>query len=171
MSSKRTRLERDKQEGITSRIASLTIPGESNDDVLNTVEAAAEVLPEYIEQMNNWVRVLDVRCIKGGQIAIPARYRWTIKRWAKNDMDGWMLDNGWSLEHHLKADSRQHRDNELEARYKKEINDWPVYTNIYVPFTEDVFEELSKGGHVKKARQKRDRKEKGRDIVMQKRLR
>ena len=58
-------------------------------------------------------------------------------------MDKWLIDNGWEKLPHLMADSRQHEDNEMEARYYKKFGEWDVFVNIYVEFTEDVFEALS----------------------------
>lgn len=159
------------RERQAERLASMTIPGKSNDDVLDALEAAPAVARAYQDDLNNWVRILDVRTRNDGKFGIPARYRWTLKRWAENDMDQWMLDHGWQDEAHLLADSRQHRPNELEARYKKKFGDWWVYTNIFVPVTDETFRKMNNGSPVRKAKRKRDKKQTREGIVMQKRLR
>lgn len=156
---------------MAERLASLTIPGESNDEIFKALEAAPSVAKAFESDLNNWVKILDVRIRNDGKIAIPARYRWTLKRWAGNDMDQWLVDNGWQNEAHLLADSRQHRPNELEARYKKKIAGWWVYTNIFVPVTDETFRKMNEGSPVKKAKKKREKKKTREGIIMQKRLR
>lgn len=127
---------------VVERIAEKTIPGSDNSELVESVGGLPDVLEEIIDDLNNWVEIVDVRVFRGKVIGIPMRYRWTIKRWANSDMDRWLLDNDWDNIAHLKADSRKHEDNEMEARYYKEFGEWDVFVNIYVEFTEDVFNAL-----------------------------
>lgn len=154
---------------VAERIAGNTIPGRSNSEVVNNIRGVDEVVQSFIEDVNNWFEVVDVRIYRGGEVGVPCRYRWTIKRWASNDMDQWLMDNGWELLHHRKADSKEHRSNEMEARYRKEIEGRQVYANIYVEFTEDVFEALQGGQAIKSAEEKARRGEKAEDILSEKR--
>lgn len=127
---------------VAKRIAKKTAPGEENKDLVRGISDAGVVVDDVMSDLNNWVEFVDVRVFRGEVIGIPCRYRWTIKRWVSNDMDSWLVENGWNRLAHLKADSREHKDNEMEARYHKEFNGWDVFVNIYVEFTEDVFDQL-----------------------------
>lgn len=127
---------------VAERIAKKTAPGVSNRYFVNSLSDASAVVDEVADDLNNWVEFVDVRLFRGNVMGIPCRYRWTIKRWVSNDMDTWLNKNGWNRLPHLKADSRSHKDNEMEARYYKEFDGWDVFVNIYVEFTEDVFEEM-----------------------------
>ena len=148
----------DKQEVIhrengpletANRIASQTVPGRSNTDIIEGLHDIPDVVDGFLEQTNGWFEILDVRVYRDDSIGIPCRYRWTIKRWAHNDMDQWLQDNGWELLPHLKADSKEHNENEMEARYRKEIKGYYVYANFFVEFTNDVFEALQEGIDIK----------------------
>lgn len=137
-----------------------TIPGRENAPLVNTADDLPDVLEAFVADTNNWFEVLDVRVYRNDNIGIPARWRWTIKRWVVNDMDQWLVDNGWSNIPHLKADSREHEERELEARYRKEFHGYQVWANFYVEFTDDVFEAMKKGRPIEGARQNRERREK-----------
>ncbi len=128
---------------VAERIAAKTLPGDGNEALVNSVGEASDVMDDVVSDLNNWVEVIDARIFRGKVLGMPCRYRWTIKRWADSDMDKWLIDNGWEKLPHLMADSRQHEDNEMEARYYKKFGEWDVFVNIYVEFTEDVFEALS----------------------------
>jgi hypothetical protein len=132
---------------VVERIASKTIPGRDNSAIVNSLGDASGVVDSVLEDLNNWVEIVDVRVFRGNVIGIPMRYRWTIKRWSSSDMDKWLLDNGWDKLAHLKADSKEHKDNEMEARYYKEIDGWDVFVNIYVEFTNDVFKALEENSN------------------------
>lgn len=131
---------------VVERITEKTIPGVDNSTLVDSISGLPDVVDDVISDLNNWVEVVDVRVFRGKVVGIPMRYRWTIKRWASSDMDKWLLDNGWDKLAHLKADSKEHRDNEMEARYYKKFGDWDVFVNIYVEFTEDVFKALEESG-------------------------
>jgi hypothetical protein len=154
---------------VAERIAGNTIPGRSNSKVVNNIRGVDEVVQSFIEDINNWFEIVDVRVYRDGKIGLPCRYRWTIKRWASNDMDQWLMDNGWELLHHRKADSKEHRSNEMEARYRKEIEGREVYANMYVEFTEDVFEALQEDSVIKSAEENVQREQKAKDILTEKR--
>ena len=128
---------------VAERIAKKTAPGEKNKDLVRGLSDASGVVDDVMSDLNNWVEFVDVRVFRGKVIGIPCRYRWTIKRWVSNDMDSWLVENGWNRLAHLKADSKDHRDDEMEARYHKDFGDWDVFINVYVLFTEDVFDMLS----------------------------
>ena len=131
---------------VVERIASKTIPGRDNSAIVDSLEEASGVVDSVLGDLNNWVEIVDVRVFRGNVIGIPMKYRWTIKRWSSSDMDKWLLDNGWDKLAHLKADSKEHKDNEMEARYYKKVNGWDVFVNIYVEFTNDVFKALEENG-------------------------
>ena len=146
------------------RIAQDTAPGKRNSVVLHELEDVHSVVDSFIEELNNWVEIIDVRTYRNKKIGIPCRYRWTIKRWVVNDMDQWLVDNGWMKNAHLRADSKEHRKNEMEARYSKEIEGYTVYANIYVEFTEDVFDSLEDGSPIRAAKNRRVRKDKAQEF-------
>lgn len=160
-----------KLDAVSERLAGMTIPGESNEGLFDDLEDAADVARAFQGELNNWVEILDVRVRNDGKVGIPCRYRWTLSRWAENDMDQWLMDHGWEQVAHLYADSRQHRSNELEARYRKRIEGKMVYTNIFVPVTDKTFRALQDGNPVEKAKNRRERKKQREGILMQKRLR
>lgn len=149
---------------ISERIAEDTAPGKTNYPLIHSVEDVPQILEKVMDELNNWVEFLDVRVYRDEHIGIPCRYRWTIKRWAKNDMDQWLMDRGWESVGHLRADSRDHEPNELEARYRKRIDGYMVNVNIYVEFTEDVFERLQEEGGVKDAKRNINERKKLREF-------
>lgn len=153
---------------IAERIAGDTAPGKTNAALINNIRDVPLILNKVVEELNNWVEFIDVRVYRDGHIGIPCRYRWTIKRWAKNDMDGWMYSKGWEPVGHLRADSRDHESNELEARYRKEIDGYMVNVNIYVEFTEDVFQKMQDEVGMKKAKKRRHRKDTAKTIRQRK---
>ncbi len=151
------------------RIAGNTIPGEDNGEFPSSLSDAAGVVDDFIEETNNWFEIVDVRVYRGDEIGLPCRYRWTIKRWVSNEMDSWLMSNGWERIAHLKADSREHRDNEMEARYRKEIDGYTVHLNAYVEFTSDVFRAMKNGNPIKRAEEQRQRKERAEKFLQEKR--
>lgn len=146
-----------------------TSPGQGNEYFEDSLRDMSRVVTAFIEDTNNWFEILDTRLYRKENIGIPCRYRWTIKRWAANDMDQWLMDHGWEDMAHLKADSVDHEDNELEARYRKEIGGYTVWANFYVEITNDVFEALQTGGPVKMAEKNREREERMERLRQEKR--
>ena len=149
----------ERKREIARRVALDTAPGKSNEELVKSAEELPETLREVRAELGNWVEFIDVRTYRDKRIGIPCRYRWTIKRWVQQDMDQWLLDHGWQQIAHLKAYSREHQPNEMEARYRKEINGYTVHVNIYVTFTEDVFEMLETGEPIRAAKEKKERKD------------
>lgn len=163
------RQETDEEE-IAEKIAKDTVPGTNNRDVVvELAESAQAVYAAVLEDLNNWVEIVEVKYHGDRIIGIPCRYRWTIKRWVSNDMDEWLLSNGWSHMPHLKADSEKHRPNELEARYVKQFGDYDVYVNIWVPFTDDVFEAINEGEDLTEFKSADEKFEERMDILKNKR--
>lgn len=152
-----------------SRLAQRTLPGRSNEDIIRNMKGMDRVVEAAVNDLNNWVEVIDVRLHRDLKVGIPMRYRWTIKRWVANNMDQWLMNNGWEDMPHLKADSREHEPNELEARYRKEFGDYLVHVNIYVPFTDDVFEALNNSGGMEKVEEVKRRKKAKRNIMDERR--
>jgi len=141
------------------KVARDTVPGKSNSEIVSHLSGIDEITRSFVEELNNWIEIIDVRVYRDGSIGIPCRFRWTIKRWASVDMDRWLLDNGWELIHHRRADSYSHEPNEMEARYAKEIEGATVYANIYVEFTEDVFRAMNEDNHIEKAEKRNKKKD------------
>lgn len=142
------------KESTADRIARETIPRGDNEGILASLWNVHDVVEDFIDETNNWFEILDVRVYKSGVIGIPCKYRWTIVRWAKNDMDQWLLDNGWDDVAHLAADSREREDNELEARYVKEIGGHMVNATFLVEFPDRVFEEMNDKNGMERAKEK-----------------
>lgn len=159
-------------EGLADKLARNSIPGKSNRPVFDGLETAAEIVPEVIEDLNNWFEIVDVRIYNRNHIAIPMRYRWSIIRWARNDMDNWLMERGWKDMAHLNADSRRRIDNEMEARYRKNFDGIVVDTNFLVEFPDVVFRKLN-GEDVEEIEERQysvaDRKDVAKDIVKSKR--
>jgi hypothetical protein len=147
-------------EQVSRQIAEDTSPGLRNSDIVASIGTSQKAVRDFIVDTNNWFEVVDVRVYRDDSVGIPCRYRWTIKRWVQNDMDSWLKDNGWVLAPHRRADSKEHEDNYMEARYKKQYGDITVYANFWVEFTEDVFDALQKGNAIKAAKQNRERSKK-----------
>jgi len=141
------------------------VPGKENKQFPKKLEDAAKIVPQVKDDLNNWVEIIDVRTYRNDKIGIPCKWRWTIKRWAAQDMDNWLMKTGWTRENHRRADSYDHEDNELEARYKREYSGYTVYINIHVEFTDEVFEALEDQGGVKKARRERNKQKKLEEII------
>lgn len=130
-------------EKLVESIAKRTVPGSSNQHLIKGLDSARGVLPDVIDDLNNWFEIVDVRIYNDRHIGIPMRYRWTIIRWADNGMDQWLIDRGWEQLPHLNADSRTREEDELEARYRKEFNGVVVDANFLVKFPERVFRKLN----------------------------
>jgi hypothetical protein len=154
---------------VAGNIASHTVPGKDNDYFIESCRELCEVLESFRSDTNNWFEIVDVRVFRGKNIGLPCRYRWTVKRWVVNEMDKWLLENGWDRIAHLKADSRDHKPNEMEARYRKEFDGYTVYCNFYVEITEDVFEALNEGKPIENARGVKQRAENIRKLREKKR--
>lgn len=150
---------------IADRLSRSTVPGKRNVDIINSITESADVVGEAIRELNNWVEVVDVRIYRGKKIGIPCRYRWTIRRWAENSMDAWMMENGWMKNNHLMGDSRDHEANESEHRFSKEFGGWTVYVNIWVEWTDDVFDELNGRGGIDRAVDRAESKREKRNKV------
>lgn len=145
-------------EELVERIARNTVPGRSNDHLVDGLESARDILPDVIDDLNNWFEIVDVRVYSDVHIGVPMRYRWTIIRWAENDMDQWLMDNGWEHLPHLNADSRTRQENELEARYRKEFSGVVVDSNFLVRFPERVFRKLN-GEELDRIREDKEKEE------------
>lgn len=145
---------------LASKVARETAPGKGNDEIVASLQDLPGVVESFVEDTNNWFEVIDVRTHRNGNIGIPCRYRWTIKRWVVNDTDTWLIDNGWDQLAHLFADSKEHEENEMEARYRKEIDGYTIWMNAYVEFTNDVFEAMQKGEPIQSVEEKREKREK-----------
>lgn len=143
---------------IAESVAKSTVPGRSNDPVIDGLRFSPKVVEDVIDDLNNWFEVVDVRVYNDVHIGIPMRYRWTIIRWADNDMDQWLMDNGWEQLPHLNADSRTREEDELEARYRKVYRGVVVDTNFLVKFPERVFRKL-KGEDLDRVRENQRREE------------
>lgn len=136
-----------------------TIPGRSNDEIISLLNESGPVMSRVISNLNNWFELLEFHAFNDGTIGATFRYRWTIKRWAEQDMDMWLVDRGWEDLPHLKADSRDHLPNELEARYRKEFRGRMVYANFYVRITDDVFEALNESRTMERRSRQKDKAE------------
>lgn len=158
--------EESEEISIAERVAKDTVPGLSNEEFIDLLSVSDNVVKQVINDLNNWFEIVQVHSFRERKIGIVMRYRWTIKRWVQNDMDDWLIDRGWELLPHLKADSRDHKENEMEARYRKEFNGVMVYVNLYVQITNDVFEALQKTGATEKVSK---RKKTAEDILKKKR--
>lgn len=147
-------------EEIANRISRETVPGPENDWLQDGIVSASQIMPLVVEDLNNWFYAIDLRVLDDTHIGIPMRYRWTIIRWAKNDMDSWLDNNGWNHVPHLNADSRTRQENELEARYRKNYGDITVDCNFLVEFPEVVFRKMNEGDLDRLKKQKKARREK-----------
>jgi len=156
---------------ISDRIARNTMPGDTNEQFISTICEAEEAVRKMDEDLNSWFEILDVRIYPRRVIGVPARFRWTIKRWVHHDMDQWLLDNGWEWIAHRKADSDEHEENEMEARYRKDFEGFGVHCNFYVEFTEDVFESLEHGDYIHRADMEEKRRERVEEMREERRRR
>lgn len=139
----REKVKKISEEELAEKIVRETAPGPSNEDLFNGLEVASILVPAVIDDLNNWFNILDVRILGERHIGIPMRYRWTIIRWANQDMDSWLLDNGWEDYAHLNADTDSREPNEMEARYRKEYDSVTVDANFLVEFPEIVFDKMN----------------------------
>lgn len=159
-------------EEIIEDISKRTIPGPSNDDILGGLEVANVVVPKVIDDLNNWFYILDVRTYSSKKLGIPMRYRWSVIRWAENEMDDWLSKNGWEIMPHLNADSRFREEYEMEARYRKYFDNVEVDCNFLVEFPPEVFEEMADTNvdEVKKQKEReRRREQRKRELIAMKR--
>lgn len=138
-----------------------TIPGGSNQPYYDGLDRATDLVPFVLDDLNNWFEIVDVRIYDDDHIAMPMRYRWSIVRWAENDMDQWLMDNGWEDLAHLNADSRTRQENEIEARYRKEFDGVTVDCNFIVLFPDVVFRKMNGEDldRVKRKKEKEKRKQ------------
>lgn len=160
-------LDLESQE-VAEYIARQTVPGSRNTPMYEGLQRAVDVVPTVIQDLNNWFEIVDVRVLGEDHIGIPMRYRWTIIRWANQDMDQWLEDHGWEDMAHLNADSRTRQENELEARYRKQFGDVVVDCNFLVFFPDEVFEALSRDD-IDNAKRKKRRKASLEEIIEQRR--
>jgi len=142
MSGKEQRFQSKEME-IADRVASVTIPGESNMAIFKGLQRAAEIAQLVEDDLNNWIDIIDARVYGENMMGIAAEYRWTIYRWGSNDMEGYMADNGWNADPHRLADSYKREEDQMEARYRKKFGDMWVYINILVLFPDRAFDELN----------------------------
>jgi len=156
--------EQPKKIKRAKELARDTPPGKPNSTFIENIGGVEGAVEKVVDELNNWIQIVDVRLHRDRKIGIACKYRWTIKRWAHHDMDQWLHDNGWEIMPHRKADSYEHRDNEMEARYRKEIDGYLVHVNIHVEFTNDVFEALKEGNPIRRSKKKMERKEKARKL-------
>lgn len=145
------------------------VPGKENKQFPDQLRDTAEIVEQVKDDLNNWIEVIDVRLYRNKKIGIPCNWRWTIKRWVAHGMHEWLIDSGWTRENHRRADSYEHEDHELEARYKKEYSGYTVYVNFHVEFTEDVFRKLQEQNGVYKAKKKREKQETLEEIIERRR--
>lgn len=136
-------VEKITEEELVERIAQQTVPGPSNDDYFRGLELAHLLMPAIIDDLNNWFNIVGVRILGERHISFIARYRWTIIRWARQDMDSWLMNKGWEDHAHLNADTRDREVNEMEARYRNQYDSVTVDANFLVEFPEIVFEKLN----------------------------
>lgn len=124
-----------------------TSPGKSNQVFVEETLEASSVIQRFINETNDWFEINQVKIERNREIDINCLFRWTIISWSNFDMDDWLRINGWDLIHHTRADAERHyEDNMIEARYKKKIKGYDVYTNFMVLVTDEVFEKLNKSG-------------------------
>lgn len=158
MSMAQIQLDEDDIDSLIWKLSSDTFPGKDNVKFMEGMGELSDVVTRFVLDTNNWFEIIDVRLYRDNYIGIPCRFRWTIKRWANNDIDSWLKRNGWILDPHLRADSREHEDHEMEARYIKEYGDYTVAANMYVEFTEDVIRKMQNKGYYNKVEEKKREK-------------
>jgi len=138
-----------------------TLPGPDNEPVMDGIGTAVGLVPRVVEDLNNWFNIVDVRIYDENHIGLPMRYRWSVIRWAHNDMDSWLRGQGWSQFGHLNADTRTRDEHEMEARYRKNYGDVTVDANFLVYFPDKVFSEMhetSRKDIVNAGKKKKERK-------------
>lgn len=151
-------LEEESPEDVAKRVSENTLPGPSNDPFIDGLGNAMRVVPRVIVDLKNWFRIIDVRVHGEREIGMPMEYRWTIVRWAENEMDNWLIDRGWENIPHLKADTREREVNELEARYVKQFGEVDVFANFIVEFPDRVFRELN-DSDIEEARERMEKEQ------------
>lgn len=147
-------------EDIAEEITRSTYPGPENDGVKRGLMKANAVFPVVVEDLRDWFYAVDVRVYGEDHIGIPMRYRWTIIRWAQQDMDHWLESHGWEDAPHRNADSYSRREDELEARYRKEYSGVTVDCNFLVHIPRVVFEKLNENSSKNMMDRKRQRDKK-----------
>lgn len=147
-------------EEVAERVARGTIPGRSNERFERGIVNTSAVVPVVIEDLNNWFEVLEVRIKDEHAVSIPMRYRWSIIRWARQDMDKWLMDHGWDEFAHRQADTHVRQENEMEARYRKRYGDVTVYCNFLVNFPPSVFKKIKEDSDQSIRKKQRERVEK-----------
>jgi hypothetical protein len=153
MSLTEQKLETDEE--IADKVVASTIPGSPNTGIFEGIRKAEGVLSAVQRDLNNWIDILDFRVYGENMMSVCAEYRWTIYRWGSNDMQDFMLDQGWTIEHHRLADTHLRDEDQMEARYKKKFGDVWVYINILVYFPERAFRELNGEEAVDEVKQKK----------------
>jgi len=148
-----------KEEEIANSLATSTTPGLSNTSVFEGLSKAEDIARAVEDDLNNWIDIIDFRVYRKDKMSIACKYRWTIIRWAENDMDSWLMDNGWTIDAHRLADSYDRDEDQTEARYRKEFDGVTVYANILVDFPNAVFEELEGNNTVERKREKLEQEE------------
>jgi hypothetical protein len=147
-------------EELVGQVVRDTFPGPDNERIEDGMVNALGVFPVVVQDLNDWFYAVDLRVYDEDHIGIPMRYRWTIIRWAHNDMDHWLEKNGWTDAPHRNADSRTRRNDELEARYRKEYAGVQVDCNFLVHIPEVVFDKLNEKSNksMKKRRMEQESK-------------
>ena len=144
----------------STRLLTSTVPGDSNDGVFTGLNKASSIAREVQGELNNWIDIIDVRVYGDSVMSICCEYRWTIVRWANSGMEDYMEDNDWSVNPHRLADTHLREENQMEARYMKEVDGMWVYINILVEFPEWVFDELE-GNHTIEEKTEKMKRESG----------
>lgn len=157
MSMAEIQLEEESRDSLEWKLAAETVPGRDNTHFMEGMGEISDVVTKFVLDTNNWFEIIDVRYYRDNYIGIPCRFRWTIKRWASNDLDSWLKSEGWVLDPHRRADSYEHKDHEMEARYKKRFGDYVVAANMYVEFTEDVFRRMNSDEYVETVEEKKEK--------------
>lgn len=131
------------EDSVAKDIALRTVPGPDNSGLLDGLTKSREICETVLDELNNWIYIVDCRVYSESVIGISAKYRWTIKRWGVNETDSFLLENGWENNPHRFADSRFREEDEMEARYSKKIDGINVHINIHVEFPQDILNEMS----------------------------
>ena len=147
-------------ESVEEQLVRDTYPGEDNEQFKDGIVTAAAIFPAVVEDLNDWFYAMDVRVLDKEHLGIPMRYRWSIVRWAEQDMDSWLESHGWTDMAHLNADNRDRREDEMEARYRKEYGDVTVDCNFLVHFPPEVFRKLQEESDGSMNQRKRKQKQK-----------
>ena len=141
---------------VIDNIVRATVPGTENTGIFKGLEKAEAIARIVENDLNNWIDIIDFRVYGENLMSIACEYRWTIVRWAENDMDEWLQNNGWHLDAHRLADTHQRDENQMEARYKKEYEGTWVYVNILVDFPERVFDVINEEETLEEAERRKN---------------